>query len=252
MGKKKRTIFWIIPLLILFIFIYLFGPKKAVTDNQYISYIKAAPLTVNSIETTETAFKNYCEKSNWEYFQTKMLDHVVEFKGKCKVNNEVQSVNLQYIVENNQLDKATNMLEQLTKNPIITFNKKERSRYLFTYGSFFLKQKNYNHALTYLKKAEEIGFQNNDTILLKRIYKGYAHIYSHLQDYKQAFIHMQNYVHLLERTVKSNFTSKTHELDIKQHAFANERKANIDSLSGLNDNPYINVSSTKLNYHKVN
>ena len=102
MGKKKRTIFWIIPLLILIIFIYLFGPKKAVTDNQYISYIKAAPLTVNSIETTETAFKNYCEKSNWKYFQTKMLDHVVEFKGKCKVNNEVQSVNLQYIVEKNQ------------------------------------------------------------------------------------------------------------------------------------------------------
>jgi hypothetical protein len=102
MEKRKRTIFWIIPILVLLIFVYLFGPKKAVTDNEYISYIKAAPLTENSIETTETAFKHYCEESNWEYFQTKMLDHVVEFKGKCKVNNEVQSVNLQYIVEKKQ------------------------------------------------------------------------------------------------------------------------------------------------------
>ena len=102
MEKRKRTIFWIIPILVLLIFIYVFGPKKAVTDNEYISYIQAAPLTENSIKTTGTAFINYCEKSNWEYFQTKMFDHVVEFKGKCKVNNDVQSVNLQYIVEKNQ------------------------------------------------------------------------------------------------------------------------------------------------------
>ena len=102
MAKRKRTIYWIIPILVLLIFTFLFGPKKAVTDNDYISYIKAAPLTENSIVTTETAFVNYCEKSNWEYFQTKMLDHVVEFKGKCEVNNKVQSVNLQYIVEKKQ------------------------------------------------------------------------------------------------------------------------------------------------------
>ena len=102
MEKKKRTIFWIIPILVLLIFIYLFGPKKAVTDNEYISYIKAAPLTENSQTTVENAFVNYCEKSSWEYFQTKMMDHVVEFKGKCNVKDDVLSVNLQYIVEKNQ------------------------------------------------------------------------------------------------------------------------------------------------------
>ena len=102
MEKKKRTIFWVIPILVLLIFIYLFGPKKAVTDNEYISYIKAAPLTENSQTTVENAFVNYCEKSSWEYFQTNMMDHVVEFKGKCNVKDDVQSVNLQYIVEKNQ------------------------------------------------------------------------------------------------------------------------------------------------------
>lgn len=102
MEKRKRTILWIIPILVLLLFIYVFGPKKAVTDNDYVSYIKATPLTENSTTTTENAFVNYCENGSWEYFQTKMMDHVVEFKGKCKVIDTVQTVNLQYIVEKNQ------------------------------------------------------------------------------------------------------------------------------------------------------
>lgn len=102
MGKSKRTIFWIIPIAVLGIFVYFFGPKKAIVDNDYISYIKAAPFEENSIVTTEMAFSNYCEKSGWEYFQTKMMEHVVEFKGECKVEDSVQSVNLQYVVEKNQ------------------------------------------------------------------------------------------------------------------------------------------------------
>ncbi|AWE07096.1 glucosamine 6-phosphate synthetase [Lysinibacillus sp. 2017] len=103
MQKRKRTIFWIIPIAVLGIFIYVFGPKSTVTDNDYISYIKAAPLTENSNVNNEAVFINYCEKSSWEYFQTKMMEHVVEFKGKCEVNDDVQSINLQYVVEKNQI-----------------------------------------------------------------------------------------------------------------------------------------------------
>lgn len=143
------------------------------------------------------------------------------------------------LIENEQFQEAFEMLNKLTKNPIISYNKKERSRYLFTYGYYYLKTNKIENAITYFKKAEEIAFQNNDTILLKRIYKNYANIYAHLQDYKQAFIHMQNYVHLLEQTLRSSFTSKTREIDIKQHAFASERKANIDSLSGLYNRSYL-------------
>ncbi|WP_274309859.1 glucosamine 6-phosphate synthetase [Solibacillus daqui] len=102
MGKYKRTIFWIIPIAILGVFIYFFGPKKPVTDNEYVQYIQATPVVENSNITTEVALKNYCEKSKWEYFQTKMMEHVVEFKGDCKVNDKVQSVNLQYVVEKGQ------------------------------------------------------------------------------------------------------------------------------------------------------
>lgn len=82
----------------------LFGPQKAVTDNDYITYIHATPVIENSNITTEEAFKNYCEESRREYFQTKMMEHVVEFKGKCKIDNKVQPVNLQYVVEKGQTD----------------------------------------------------------------------------------------------------------------------------------------------------
>lgn len=104
MGKNKRTIFWIIPIAVLGLFIYFFGPKKPVTDNEYVQYIQAAPVVENSNITTEAAFEYYCEKSKWEYFQTKMMEHVVEFKGDCNVEGKVQSVNLQYVVEKGQTD----------------------------------------------------------------------------------------------------------------------------------------------------
>lgn len=104
MAKRKRTIFWIIPIGVLVIFFYFFGPKKAVTDNNYIAYIKATPIVENSAVTTGDAFDNYCEKSGWEYFQTKMMEHVVEFKGECKIDDQVQPINLQYVVEKDQTD----------------------------------------------------------------------------------------------------------------------------------------------------
>lgn len=104
MEKRKRTIFWIIPIGVIGIFFYFFGPQKAVTDNEYITYIHATSIMENSNITTEEAFKNYCEESRWEYFQTKMMEHVVEFKGKCKIDNKVQPVNLQYVVEKGQTD----------------------------------------------------------------------------------------------------------------------------------------------------
>ncbi|MGN7476378.1 glucosamine 6-phosphate synthetase [Solibacillus silvestris] len=104
MGKKKRTIFWIIPIGVIGIFFYFFGPQKTVTDNEYISYIQATPVIEKSDVMTGDAFANYCEKGRWEYFQTKMMEHVVEFKGDCEIENKVQSINLQYVVEKGQTE----------------------------------------------------------------------------------------------------------------------------------------------------
>ncbi|MEG0385952.1 hypothetical protein [Solibacillus cecembensis] len=115
MGKKKRTIFWIIPIAILGIFVYFFGPKDTITDNEYIDYMKAATLTSDSPLTTEVAFSNVCEKGGWEYFETKMLDRVVEYKGECTVDGKLEPVNVQFIVEK---DKSSHIIGAMLVNTV--------------------------------------------------------------------------------------------------------------------------------------
>ena len=130
-------------------------------------------------------------------------------------------------IETGQLENAHQMFEELASNPIIVHNKKECSRYLFAYATYYMKLLQYDKAIIYFKKSEEIAFQNNDYLLLKRIYKLYSQVYALQQDYKQAFSYIQNYTHLLEKTYKTHFISKTQELDIKQNAFVVEKRANI-------------------------
>jgi diguanylate cyclase (GGDEF)-like protein len=148
-------------------------------------------------------------------------------------------------IETNQFELALQVIEELKRNPILIHNKKERSRYLFAHATYFIKQGLYETAISYLRKSEEIAFQNNDTILMKRIYKLHAQIFAQLNDYRQAFIQLQNYTHLLEQTSKINFLSKTHELDLKQNAYLLERNANIDSLSGLYNRSYLEKTTNK-------
>lgn len=41
MGKlSKRNILWIVPIGILGVFWYFYGPQKDITDNEYITYVK--------------------------------------------------------------------------------------------------------------------------------------------------------------------------------------------------------------------
>lgn len=142
-------------------------------------------------------------------------------------------------IETNQLDEALLILDQLSKNPIISYNKKERSRYFFAKATYYQKIKAFEEAIQYFKKSEEIAFQNNDIMPLKRIYKNYSHIYAQLNNYKLAYFHLQNYTHLVETTCKSAYVSKVRELDYKHHALHYELRANIDSLSTLYNRSYI-------------
>lgn len=99
--RYKRTILWIIPIGVIGIFFYFYGPQKDVTDNQYITYVKEQPLVANASPIDEV-LTGYCSGGKWVYFQTTKLQNVVEFKGECPVNGDVQPVNLQVIVEKDQ------------------------------------------------------------------------------------------------------------------------------------------------------
>lgn len=106
MKVGKRTILWIVPLIIIGVFYYFYGPQDDITENNSIDYIKNLSLVDNSNLTNEQAFQNYCEEAKWVYFETQKRQNVVEFKGECPVDGNIQPVNLQFIV-NEEINQHT-------------------------------------------------------------------------------------------------------------------------------------------------
>ncbi|MEX3745476.1 MULTISPECIES: glucosamine 6-phosphate synthetase [Lysinibacillus] len=99
MGKlSKRTILWIVPIGILGVFWYFYGPQKDITDNEYITYVKNYSFE-NSSKTIESGFASACENPYWVYFETQKGQDVVEFKGDCPVNKKTEKVNVQFLVD---------------------------------------------------------------------------------------------------------------------------------------------------------
>ncbi len=100
MGKlSKRNILWIVPIGILGVFWYFYGPQKDITNNEYITYVQNYTYE-NSTKTLESAFAATCENPYWVYFETQKGQDVVEFKGDCPVDNEIAKVNVQFLVDN--------------------------------------------------------------------------------------------------------------------------------------------------------
>ncbi|MGE7674173.1 glucosamine 6-phosphate synthetase [Lysinibacillus sp. NPDC094403] len=99
MGKlTKRNILWIVPIGILGVFWYFYGPQKDITDNEYITYVKNYSFE-NSSKTLESGLANTCKNPYWVYFETQKGQDVVEFKGDCPVNNKAAKVNVQFLVD---------------------------------------------------------------------------------------------------------------------------------------------------------
>ncbi|HWL24011.1 MAG TPA: glucosamine 6-phosphate synthetase [Ureibacillus sp.] len=108
-NVSKRTILWIVPILIIVIFWYFYGPKDEITDNEYITYVKEQKVS-ETAETFDKAFGSYCEDEKWVYFKTQKEQHVVEFKGSCPQNEELKQVNLQFVVEEDRSGYELNVL----------------------------------------------------------------------------------------------------------------------------------------------
>ncbi|QCR32265.1 glucosamine 6-phosphate synthetase [Lysinibacillus sp. SGAir0095] len=100
-NVSKRTILWIVPIAIIAIFWYFYGPQEEITDNEYITYIKESPYNESDVS-FDQAFANNCTESKWVYFKTQKNHNVVEFKGTCEVENKKSDINLQFVVEENQ------------------------------------------------------------------------------------------------------------------------------------------------------
>lgn len=97
-NLSKRNILWLVPIGILGIFWYYYGPQKDITDNEYITYVKNYSIE-NTNQTLGSSFKEACKNPYWVYFETQKGQDVVEFKGDCPINNEEAKVNIQFLVD---------------------------------------------------------------------------------------------------------------------------------------------------------
>ena len=99
MGNlTKRNILWIIPIGIIGVFWYFYGPQKDITDNEYITYVKNYSFE-NSSQSLEQSFNETCKNPKWIYFETQKRQDVVEFEGECPVNNKNEKINVQFLVD---------------------------------------------------------------------------------------------------------------------------------------------------------
>lgn len=97
--RYKRTILWIVPIAVLGSLIYFFGASEIESDNDYIAYIKTVSLLETSPIPAKEVLENTCTDGSWVYFETSNRKRVVEFKGKCPIDDAIQPVNLQVLVE---------------------------------------------------------------------------------------------------------------------------------------------------------
>ena len=97
-NLTKRNILWIVPIGIIGVFWYFYGPQKDITDNEYITYVKNYSFE-NSGQSLEEAFNQTCKNPKWVYFETQKRQDVVEFEGECPVGNKNEQINVQFLVD---------------------------------------------------------------------------------------------------------------------------------------------------------
>ena len=99
MGNlTKRNILWLVPIGIIVVFWYFYGPKKDITDNEYITYVKSYTFE-NSSQSLEESFNQACKNTKWIYFETQKRQDVVELEGECPVDNKNEKINIQFLVD---------------------------------------------------------------------------------------------------------------------------------------------------------
>ena len=97
---SKRTVLWIVPLLLIgALFIYF---KPETNTDQYIQLAKELVIPTTSEATFGQSLAT-CTEENWEFFETNRGQKVVEFSGKCQLD-EAKTVNLQFLIDD---DKAS-------------------------------------------------------------------------------------------------------------------------------------------------
>ena len=109
----KRTILWVVPLLLIGALFMYFKPES--NQEQYIALAKEI-VVPQSDATFEQSLSERCDKEDWTFFETNRGQKVVEFSGQCKLD-ETAPLNIQFLIDDEQTAKIGALLvdhKQLT------------------------------------------------------------------------------------------------------------------------------------------
>ncbi|SOC11513.1 diguanylate cyclase (GGDEF)-like protein [Ureibacillus xyleni] len=145
----------------------------------------------------------------------------------------------------NQLDTAREILEPLYSNSYLNSNLHEKGYYFYVLGLLYKRLGIYEKALHTFQEATIILSTYNDHLMLRVISKTTAQLYELLQDFENACLMWKQYITYSENIFKLRLSSKVRELDIKHSVAAIERRANMDTLTGVYNRYYLETTCNK-------
>lgn len=104
MKPTKRTVLWIVPILLIAALYYYFKPNE--DESKYVTFAEDMVLVEGSSYTFKETFSQFCSNTTWNFFETSKREKVVEFEGECPVENKTQPVHLQLLI-NEDITDAT-------------------------------------------------------------------------------------------------------------------------------------------------
>ncbi|RUL50783.1 MULTISPECIES: GGDEF domain-containing protein [Lysinibacillus] len=141
-----------------------------------------------------------------------------------------------------QIEVAKEILDSLQSNPYINSNIHETGNYYYALGKLYKKSRKYSTALLKLNEAYLIFESYNDQVMLKSISKESASIYELIFDFENACNMWKRYIDYSEKLFALRLSSKIKELDIKHSVAAIEKRANIDTLTGVYNRYYLETT----------
>ncbi|WP_332651572.1 tetratricopeptide repeat-containing diguanylate cyclase [Lysinibacillus sp. 54212] len=193
-------------------------------------------------------------RASYLYLVTEQYDQALSFAQKAL------EVTTQYNIENQflksqitcnlasshvhleQFDDASYFIQVLTGNRYIQKNPYERSRFLYTAGLLKLKKVQIDDAIRIFIEAQTIAVSFNDQIILKHILWSLALAYEQKGHYADAYKYLRKYVEVEEEMNRLRSLSKILELDLKHSISAIEHRAHTDSLSGVFNRYYLELT----------
>ncbi|QBK25117.1 tetratricopeptide repeat-containing diguanylate cyclase [Ureibacillus thermophilus] len=144
-----------------------------------------------------------------------------------------------------ELEKAEQMLKKIEPNLYINNLPHEKANFLYVKATFHCAKGEFNEALQLLNESYQIFAAYQNQIKLKAILKTIAAVYESLGDYKKSYEAMKNYIKITEKLYSNRLASKMKDFDIQQSIKAIEKRANVDSLTGVYNRYFLETTCNK-------